>query len=278
MYDERIFERAFQDILERHSGLRTLFIQEDGGVLQREVPPEELHRYKWFWTSPDSAGISRQSEACYRFDLAKELPIRLRFLIDPVTGRQTLSFLFHHIVLDEWSVNLMMDELVHAYRARAAGEIPAWTTAPIPFGKFASQQMTTGVNGTHLDYWTERLRTAPRELKLFDVAAPVPHLSSDASPAGGWVEFKLERHVSDGLYGLAKESGASLFNVVYAAIVTSLHKIGRLTDIVIGTSASGRTDSSFFRHDQLFHHRRRSPFAVSGRHQRRGTDRYREAN
>jgi len=244
--DERVFERAFQDILERHSGLRTLFTPEDCDVIQREVPPEELHRYKWFWTSPDSAGISRHSEACYRFDLARELPIRLRFLIDPVTGRQTLSFLFHHIVLDEWSVNLMMDELVHAYRARATGEVPVWTTAPIPFAKFAGRQMTTGVNGIHLDYWTERLRTAPRELKLFDVAAPVPHLSSDASPAGGWVEFRLERHVSDGLYGLAKESGASLFNVVYAAIVTSLHKIGGLTDIVIGTSASGRTDSSFF--------------------------------
>ena len=39
---------------------------------------------------------------------------------DPATGRQQLSLLVHHMVVDEWSINLMMGELAQAYLARAA--------------------------------------------------------------------------------------------------------------------------------------------------------------
>lgn len=44
----------------------------------------------------------------------------------------------------------------------------------------------------------------------------------------------------------AKQHQASLFSVIYTAIVTALQQQGELKDIVIGTSASGRTDPHFF--------------------------------
>ncbi|MBB4952136.1 hypothetical protein H4S14_000178 [Agrobacterium vitis] len=244
--DEAVFERAFLDILERHHGLRTLFFQKDGAVLQKVVPMADMGQYKWFWTSAESEGVDRHMEAGYHFDLEKELPLRLRFLIDPASGHQVLSFLFHHIVLDEWSVNLMMDELAKAYQARALGQAPVWSTTPAPFLDFARRQNTDGVNADHLAYWTDMLRDAPKGLALFERDTEADHVSAEVSAAGGWVEFKLERDVTEGLYALAKHSSASLFNIVYAAISASLYKIGNLSDLVIGTSASGRTDHSFF--------------------------------
>jgi non-ribosomal peptide synthetase component F len=39
---------------------------------------------------------------------------------------------------------------------------------------------------------------------------------------------------------------SSLFSVIYTAIALSLHKLGNLSDLVIGTSASGRTDPAYF--------------------------------
>jgi Condensation domain/Phosphopantetheine attachment site len=244
--NEAVFEQAFRDILERHHGLRTLFFEQDGTVMQRVVPMDDVAQYKWFWTSLESEGIDRHMEAGYHFDLARELPLRLRFLRDAATGRQVLSFLFHHIVLDEWSVNLMMDELAQAYQARAAGKAPVWTTIPAPFHEFARQQHAEGVNPDHLAYWTDMLHDAPKGLDLFECTAPAANDHSETSAAGGWVEFKLERDVTEGLYALAKQSNASLFNIVYAAISASLHRIGQLRDLVIGTSASGRTDHLFF--------------------------------
>ncbi|PYG58141.1 condensation domain-containing protein [Rhizobium sp. UGM030330-04] len=244
--DENAFECAFLDIIERHPGLRTHFYVENDTVLQKIVPMHDLPGYKWFWTSEESQGVDRHSEAGWRFDLARELPIRLRFLRDAQTGRQMLSFLFHHIVLDEWSVNLMMDELTEAYRARVAGKAPVFATKPAPFHEFARKQVASGVNAGHLAYWTDMLRDAPKGLALNGQDSTPHEASKDEAPAGGWVEFKLEKHVSDGLYAIAKQNSASLFNVVYAAIAASLRHLGGLTDLVVGTSASGRTDSGYF--------------------------------
>lgn len=244
--DENAFECAFLDIIERHPGLRTHFYVEDGTVLQKIVPMHDLPGYKWFWTSDESEGVDRQAEASWRFDLARELPMRLRFLRNPETGGQVLSFLFHHIVLDEWSVNLMMDELTEAYRARAAGKAPVFAGKPAPFHEFARKQVASGVNAGHLAYWTDMLRDAPKGLVLNGQNSAPTEASHDEAPAGGWIEFKLEKHVSDGLYAIAKQNSASLFNVVYAAIAASLRHLGGLSDLVVGTSASGRTDSGYF--------------------------------
>ncbi|AYM08415.1 condensation domain-containing protein [Agrobacterium tumefaciens] len=244
--DENAFECAFLDIIERHPGLRTHFYVENDTVLQKIVPMHDLPGYKWFWTSEESQGVDRNAEAGWRFDLARELPMRLRFLKDAQTGRQVLSFLFHHIVLDEWSVNLMMDELTEAYRARAAGKAPVFATRPAPFHEFARKQVASGVNAGHLAYWTDMLRDAPKGLTLNGQDGTPHEASQDEAPAGGWIEFKLKKHVSDGLYAIARQNSASLFNVVYAAIAASLRHLGGLSDLVVGTSASGRTDSGYF--------------------------------
>jgi len=244
--DEGLYARAFTDILERHPGLRSLFRREGDAVIQQVVPAAELPRYKWFWTSTESAGVDRRDEALHHFDLASELPFRLRFLIDPATGRQVLSFLFHHIVLDEWSVNLMMDEIAYCYRVRAAGGMPVWSDAPAPFHEFARLQDAAGVDQAHLGYWTDMLRGAPKPQPILlrqDRAEPA---GEEASAAGGWVEFKLDREATEGLYALARQSSASLFNVVYAGIAASLRQLGSLSELVAGTSASGRSDAAFF--------------------------------
>lgn len=244
--DEALYGRAFTDVLERHSGLRSLFRRQGERIVQQVVPAAELPHYKWFWTSAESVGVDRRDEALHHFDLASELPFRLRFLIDPATGRQVLSFLFHHIVLDEWSVNLMMDEIAYCYRMRAAGGMPVWSDAPAPFHEFARLQDAVGVDQAHLGYWTDMLRGAPQPqpiLRRQDRAEPA---REEASAAGGWVEFKLDREATEGLYALAKKSSASLFNVVYAGIAASLRQLGSLPELVVGTSASGRSDAAFF--------------------------------
>ncbi|WP_343565076.1 condensation domain-containing protein [Kiloniella sp. b19] len=247
--DENVFRLAFRDILERHAGLRALFIRTETEVHQEIIAIDTLDEYKWFWSSEESQGVTRHDEAGHVFDLSKELPIRLRFLKDTETGRQTLSFLFHHIVLDEWSVNLMMDELAKAYKARTSGQAPVWTTsgqAPLDFTGFARLQKERGLDPSHLAYWVDDLKDAPQKLDLFPEDQSTAKAEGESSPEGGWIEFKLDRQTSDGLYHCARENNASLFNVTYAAIAASLQSLGALKDLVVGTSASGRTDPAYF--------------------------------
>ncbi|MFV9215802.1 condensation domain-containing protein, partial [Serratia fonticola] len=89
----------------------------------------------------------------------------------------------------------------------------------------------------------ERLHHAPSSASIF---ASEAQQADAASHSGNWVEFKLEHAVTTGLYRLAKQQGASLFNVVYSGIAAALHLLGGAKDLVIGTSASGRNDAQFF--------------------------------
>ncbi|MDO5604524.1 MAG: condensation domain-containing protein [Paracoccus sp. (in: a-proteobacteria)] len=240
--DEQVFAAAFRDLLIRHDILRSLFVEdENGSVRQRPVSPHQLDDLDWFQPGTQTTGMTRKDEARHVFDLSRELPLRLRFLRED--GAQVLSLLFHHIVLDEWSVDLLMDDLAMAYRARATGRAPEWAVQPAPFADFARAQAKAGPGNTHLAWWVDRLRAAPPR-------RPFVAGSGDQGGAGrtdgGWREITVPADVGAGLHRTARAQYASLFNIVYAAIAAALRDVSGQHDLVIGTSAAGRGDPAFF--------------------------------
>ena len=65
-----------------------------------------------------------------------------------------------------------------------------------------------------------------------------------ASYRGDSVPLPLEPELHRGLLALARESGASLFMVLQAALAALLTRLGAGTDIPIGSPIAGRTDSA----------------------------------
>ncbi|EED1845362.1 condensation domain-containing protein [Escherichia coli] len=245
--DEEVFRQAFSDILVRHAGLRSLFVDIGGEIHQQVIPPALLSQYEWFWASdthqkePLDQALKRA--AGHHFELDNELPIRITFFRDEKNGQQVVSLLFHHIVLDEWSVNLLMDELSLALKSRSAGRVPVWKNIPLPFHVFALQQHEKGLNDRHLRYWLDHLHGVSPAMPIFAAREQVRKATGSH---GNWVECKVEGEVAKGLYHLAKQQGASLFNVVYSGIAAALHLLGNFRELTIGTSASGRNDPQFF--------------------------------
>lgn len=248
--DEAAFGRAFHAILLRHTGLRTRFSTEDNQPYQQVIPVEKLAEYQWFWTSQQNGGLSVSDllaqEAEYAFDLDNELPLRLRFVTDDADGAQYLSLLFHHIVLDEWSLNTMMDELALAYRCYVQGHEPQWHMQPRPFHEFARKQRASDVNQAHLSYWLNKFEGLPWAEPIFPAHHPLRVEQQVECGEGGWVEIKIPQRVSSQLYALAKARSASLFNVVYAAIAASLRLLGAPEKLIVGTPAAGRLDADYF--------------------------------
>ncbi|WP_434523933.1 condensation domain-containing protein [Photorhabdus asymbiotica] len=245
--DERVLQEAFFDVLQRHSVLRSLFYEKEREVYQRVVPMKDLSNYQWFWGSREYGSLSSEEilkkEGKYQFDISEELPLRIKFVTDNASGQQFLSMLFHHVVLDEWSIVLLMEELKHAYKYRLINETPAWQEQPLPFYQYAIRQNDEGINQSHLDYWVNHLRGAPSGEPIFKNAAS--ELSGQANSCEV-VEFEIEKVVAKGLQSLARKNGASFFNILYASIVASLNLLGATDDLLVGTSASGRDDASFF--------------------------------
>ncbi|WP_445115286.1 condensation domain-containing protein [Acinetobacter sp. WZC-1] len=241
--DEDIFFQAVKDIVERHAGLRTTFHTDDGQTYQQTVPVSELSQKKWFWKSNESNNTTLADEAAYKFDLSHELPIRIRLLRN-AQGRQTLSFLVHHMVIDEWSLNTIMSDLAHAYLARSNGEMPIWKAPAQTIHDFSLLQQKQGINQDHINYWTHMLEGATQGLQL---TIPDQELNtSEKTPQVKWLEIRFESEMHNRLTKFARQHSASIFTVLYTAIADALHKQGQLKEIVIGTSASGRTDPQFF--------------------------------
>ncbi|WP_045368850.1 condensation domain-containing protein [Vibrio campbellii] len=243
--DEEAFKLAFLDLLIRHTGLRTLFVDMDGGAVQRVIPEQDLSSYVWFWNSSEAGDASLESEAAYVFDLGKELPLRVRFFKDEQTGQQVLSFLIHHMVIDEWSLNNLMPELSKAYLARVQGLEPTWDKPANSIHDYATIQRERGVNTVDLAYWVERLQGATRGLDL--ATSDVGQLPADINPIeANWLEIDLGTHAHDVVSSISREQNSSIFSVVYSAIAQALHEAGNLKDLVIGTSASGRDEAKYF--------------------------------
>ncbi|WP_312056479.1 condensation domain-containing protein [Acinetobacter courvalinii] len=241
--NEDIFLQAFTDIVERHAGLRTMFNTDNGQTDQQVVPTSELQQFKWFWNSAESKDVTLASEAAYQFDLTRELPLRIR-LIRNAQGRQTLSFLVHHMVIDEWSLNTIMADLAHAYLARSNAEAPRWKAPAQSILDFSLLQQKHGINQEHLNYWTKLLRGATKGLYL-----PVSENELNAEkekPPVQWLELKFAPEMYEKLLAFSRQHSSSIFAVLYTAIANALQQQGDLKDIVIGTSASGRTDPEFF--------------------------------
>lgn len=248
--DEVAFGEACRDLLIRHAGLRSHFYEENGTPCQRVIEANELDNYKWFWTSAECDIQDRdeflKQEAIHPFDLEKELPLRVRFIRCQETGQQFLSFLFHHIVQDEWSVNLMMDELNLAYKLRVQGKAPAWRHEALPMHEYARMQRGSGTHQEHLDYWLNNLKDVPWSTPIFPKDHPLSAKADPNGAKGGWVIVEIEDEVRDGLYALAKQQSASLFNVVYASIAAALNTLGAPNKLIVGTSASGRHDVEYY--------------------------------
>ena len=240
--NEEILHQAFNDLIIRHIGLRTLFKTDKQQTRQYTVPVAELNQYKWFWPVSDSHGVTLSGEAAYKFDLTRELPLRIR-LLTADNGNTVLSFLVHHMVIDEWSLNTIMTDLSHAYAARQQGQAPVWANTVPAIHEFARRQQQNGINSQHLDYWRSRLQGAKKGLTLNTDTITLPE---NTTPQVKWLEIRFDSAFHQHISAFAKLHHASIFSVFYTAIATILQKEGNLDEIVIGTSASGRTDPNYF--------------------------------
>ncbi|MEU0086975.1 amino acid adenylation domain-containing protein [Streptomyces sp. NPDC006274] len=246
--DTDAWTAALADVTARHEALRTVFAARDGQAFQRVLPPEEArpvveHRRA---TEDELPGIV-DAETGRPFDLAAELPLRAT-VVELAPDDYVVILLLHHITTDEWSDRPFLRDLAAAYAARLSGAAPDREPLPVQYADYALwQQRLLGdpadadsLAARQLDYWQSTLAGAPEELEL-PTDRPRP-----ARPAftGAELDIDFDADVHAGLKRLARESGASMFMVVHAAVAALLHRMGAGTDIPLGSPIAGRGDEA----------------------------------
>ncbi len=180
--DVDLLERSIVRMTGRHESLRAVFPLDPAGHRMRILPrlAEPLRVTSVADLAPDqrldAALKTLVDYACLPFELA-EGPLFRAMLVKLGDGEFVLGMTTDHIVIDAWSVRLMIHDLLEIYRALAAGEQPALPELTIQYPDYVAWQ-NEHLRGTMRDrligYWRKKL----------DGIDPIP-ASGLEDPGGG---------------------------------------------------------------------------------------------
>ncbi|MFF8961096.1 condensation domain-containing protein, partial [Streptomyces sp. NPDC014894] len=228
---------SWQALLARHASLRAGFRQLPGvdqpvQVIAREVTlPWREEDLSALAEAEALAGVDRLGveERARRFDLA--VPPLLRILLVKVADdRYRMVVTLHHIVLDGWSLPVLMRELWTAYEAGGhTGGLPAVT----PYRDYLEWLGRQDKEAAR-DAWREALAGA-------DEPTLIASVDRDAAPVHGeLVTVQASAELNDALTELAREHGVTMNTVVQAAWALLVGTLTGRRDVVFGASVAGR--------------------------------------
>ncbi|HEU5377470.1 MAG TPA: amino acid adenylation domain-containing protein [Ktedonobacteraceae bacterium] len=232
-------EQSLNELVTRHEALRTTFPLRDNQPTQMIAPswPFPLA----FINLSELAQADRESEALRLASLAAQQPFDLttgplfRASLWRISEQDHLLLLnAHQIVADEWSMCLLIGELVACYDAFAQGYPSPFPELPMQYGDFAHQQQMQ-MQGQNLErllaYWKQQLAGAPPLLVL-----PTDHpRPARQSYRGARQRFILSESLTGKLQALSEREGVTPFMTLLAGFNVLLHRYTEQADINVGT-------------------------------------------
>ncbi|WP_037772805.1 non-ribosomal peptide synthetase, partial [Streptomyces sp. FXJ7.023] len=233
--DTAALRTAAEKLLARHANLRVAFRQRKSGdwaqLVMREVPLPWTERDLSALPETDRAEAAAgliAAERATRFDVTR--PPLLRFtLLRLGADRHRLVLTNHHLLLDGWSLPVLMGDLFALYDA--GGDDSA-----LPRVR-SYRDYLTWLEDQDRDAARDAWRDTFADLVEPTLVAPG---ADRAAVAGAEVRAELPREETAALTELARGRGLTLSTVVQSAWAIALSKhLGR-DDIVFGTTVSGR--------------------------------------
>ncbi|MBB1242298.1 amino acid adenylation domain-containing protein [Streptomyces durbertensis] len=234
--DTAALRAAGQALLERHANLRTAFHQRPGGAVQLVLPTAGLP-----WREVDLRGLDEAArEAGFRravdveretrFDLGR--PPLLRLLVARLgDNRHRIALTNHHILLDGWSMPLLVGELFQLYAERTRGT--AAPPRPTPYREFLSWVAGRDEDAARRA-WTEALRG----LDGPTVLAPAEAANRTSVPEQVIVGISPE--LTRQLTERSRQLGLTLSTFLQGAWALLLAGLTGRRDVVFGGTVSGR--------------------------------------
>src|SRR5262249_28731674 len=182
-----------------------------------------------------------REEAQRPFDLS-EGPLFRSKLVRLGDEDHILLLTIHHIVSDGWSMGVLQRELSVLYRAFINGQPCHLSDLPIQYGDYAIWQREW-LKGDELErqlsYWKQQLEGIPPVLNL---------PKDDQRPAvqsyrGRTQSIELSKGLTEGLKGLSRKEGVTLFMTLLAAFQTLLYRYTGQEDVVVGSPIANRNRS-----------------------------------
>ncbi|HCS56133.1 MAG TPA: non-ribosomal peptide synthetase, partial [Gordonia polyisoprenivorans] len=239
LFDAERIVRAYRAVVRAHESLRTVFPDTGRGPEQRlatDVPDLVVQS-----VSTAAVRDAIAAEVARPFDLERETAIRARLFVsgddsdegETGLGDAYLVLTLHHIAVDGWSMRILLDDLMTAYRTELPAE-PALGYADYTRWQrdiLGDPDDPTSRFTRDIDFWTT---------ELGDAGAPVM-LPGSPGDSGGRVVRDVDGHVIAELREQTSALGASVFHAVHGALTATLGRLTGEWDVVVGVPVHGRS-------------------------------------
>ncbi|MBL1098309.1 non-ribosomal peptide synthetase [Streptomyces coffeae] len=234
--DAEALRRSCAGLLRRHANLRGAFRQRRSGESVQVVPAEvELPWREVDLSAEESARREERLSAILAEDRAERFDLKtpplLRCLLIRL-GADTYRFVLtsHHILLDGWSVPLLLNELFTMYAHGGADHtLPAVT----PYRDYLAW-LGGRDRETALSAWRRSLAGLEEPTLLGPAGAGRETVVPDE------FEIELDEATTAALTDVARGHGLTLNSVIQGAWALVLSRLTGRDDVVFGTTVSGR--------------------------------------
>ncbi|MDF5712712.1 MAG: aminotransferase class III-fold pyridoxal phosphate-dependent enzyme [Rhizonema sp. NSF051] len=238
---------AVQKLVDRHEALRTKIspqgdVQEVFSLIKTDCPVVDFSSIEGDAESRARLRNARladwfEQQSQKPFDLTQGPLLRLHILkLEPELHLLFLSA--HHIVVDAWSIGVMLRELGALYSSECQGT-NCQINPPKQFREFIewqNQLSQTQEMQADKSYWLEKL-TAPPVLNL-----PTDRIRPPIQTYNGSREtIKLDAQVTSKLKLFSRHQGCTLLMTLVSVYMTLIHRLSGQDDIIIGLPTSGRS-------------------------------------
>jgi len=238
-------EQSIKAMLARHEALRTRIIGRDEQPLQIVDESPNLEWRLVELTQTDKTEREAEAERLTReeinrpFNLSSDRLVRVT-LLRLTADTHLLIVVMHHIIADDWSVNILFQELAKVYSAIVEARPVALPELPIQYADYAvwqQEQLQGEELTTQLGFWREQLKGSPPMLE-FPTDAP-------RGAATGFEGHTQTRRISKGLSQdlkrLAKQEDSTLFMLLLAAFKALAYRYTGQGDMVVASPMAGRS-------------------------------------
>jgi amino acid adenylation domain-containing protein len=241
--DRLALQRALGRLVERHAVLRTRIVTVEGEpcqeVLNTTAVDEAFLSRVFAWddlrsSSPgeQEARLAERVAALGReaYDL-QQGPLFQLGVLQFEASRVVLSVSVHHIMVDGWSVQVLLRDFLEIYRSLVEGQAPDLPPLPveyIDYAVWAAQRLKIKESELRV-FWSGYLKDPPSATLL-----PIRSRPDAGTGTGATSLLALGREKSARLFALARDQRASLFELLFTAHLVWLYQLTRSTDLIVG--------------------------------------------
>ncbi|GHO64159.1 hypothetical protein KSC_030510 [Ktedonobacter sp. SOSP1-52] len=235
---------SLRAVEERQENLRLRIEEQEGQGYQRWLPAGSLvlRQVDLRGLEPEQREAERQrllrQEAHQSFDLCRG-PLWRACLLQLTDEEWLCGLTFHHLLIDEWSVPILLQELGEAYRALAQGQPGApWKPLPVQYADYALWQrewLQDEQVEQELVYWRAHLANLSPLALPIDYPRPL-HVGTQGASEYVRISSELTRQIRQ----LSQGEGITLFMTLLAGWLIVLQRYSGQTDVAVGTPIAHR--------------------------------------